>query len=221
VIRQAISCDICGSEKRQTNHWFVAYDQGGELRVAGWSSRNRLRPGSKHLCGQTCLHKLVDEFMAKAISGRAQAGADELEVSDRLADRGSSREVASGGYIAAGPLYDDGESSARLIKPHQLHRGPCRFALTPSLSPRLAVLRLHPSRRSLARVPARLLNRSARLLPLKTPRPAFRLASGVLRPGTGSAIANSATATRASPSGVEPVPENSSEVRRFQTVNFG
>lgn len=117
MIRQAISCDICGSEKRQTNHWFVAYDQGGELRVAGWSSRNRLRPGSKHLCGQTCLHKLVDEFMAKAISGRAQAGADELEVSDRLADRGSSREVASGGYIAAGPLYDDGESSARLIKP--------------------------------------------------------------------------------------------------------
>jgi hypothetical protein len=112
-------------------------------------------------------------------------------------------------------------SSSPQGPPHQLHRGPCRFALTPSLSPRLAVLRLHPSRRSLARVPARLLNRSARLLPLKTPRPAFRLASGVLRPGTGSAIANSATATRASPSGVEPVPENSSEVRRFQTVNFG
>lgn len=117
MIRQAISCDICGSEKRQTNHWFVAYDQGGELRVAGWSSRNRLRPGSKHLCGQTCLHKLVDEFMAKAISGRAQAGADELEISDRASDRVSSREVASGGYVAAGPLYDDGESSARLVKP--------------------------------------------------------------------------------------------------------
>ncbi len=117
MIRQAISCDICGSEKRQTNHWFVAYDQGGELRVAGWSSRNRLRPGSKHLCGQTCLHKLVDEFMAKAISGRAQAAPDELEVSDRVADSGSSREVASPGYVAAGPLYDDGESSARLVKP--------------------------------------------------------------------------------------------------------
>ncbi len=129
MIRQAISCDICGSEKRQTNHWFVAYDQGGELRVAGWSSRNRLRPGSKHLCGQTCLHKLVDEFMAKAISGRSQAGADELDLAeratDRMADRafdrsvaaGSDRNVVSAGYVAAGPVYDDGESSACLIKP--------------------------------------------------------------------------------------------------------
>jgi hypothetical protein len=125
VIRQAISCDICGSEKRQTNHWFVAYDQGGELRVAGWSSRNRLRPGSKHLCGQTCLHKLVDEFMAKALSGRVQAAADEFEIAERTVDRGTTRSAASAparddaieGYVAAGPLVDDGESSARLIKP--------------------------------------------------------------------------------------------------------
>ena len=73
MIRQAISCDICGTEKKQTNHWFVAYDQGGELRVSGWNSRNRLRPGSKHLCGQTCLHKLVDEFMARALTAKCAA----------------------------------------------------------------------------------------------------------------------------------------------------
>jgi hypothetical protein len=137
VIRQAISCDICGNEKQQTNHWFVAYDQGGELRVAGWSSRNRLRPGSKHLCGQTCLHKLVDEFLANAISGRIQGGPDEADFPERSADRspdrsaearpvrGSNRnldrtrdrEVASHGYVAAGPLHEDGESSARLVTP--------------------------------------------------------------------------------------------------------
>jgi len=129
VIRQAISCDICGNEKKQTNHWFVAYDQGGELRVAGWSSRNRLRPGSKHLCGQTCLHKLVDEFMAKAISGRSQGVADELDLLDHAAERaadkpvgrsntaGAGRGVLTDAYVAAGPLYDDGESSARLIRP--------------------------------------------------------------------------------------------------------
>jgi hypothetical protein len=70
VIRQAISCDICGTEKKQTNHWFVAYDQGEELRVSGWNSRNRLRPGSKHLCGQTCLHKLVDDFLARTLTSR-------------------------------------------------------------------------------------------------------------------------------------------------------
>jgi hypothetical protein len=70
LIRQAISCDICGAEKKQTNHWFVASEQGGELRVCGWNSRNKLRAGTKHLCGQTCLHKLVDEFMAGTIAGR-------------------------------------------------------------------------------------------------------------------------------------------------------
>jgi len=77
VIRQAISCDVCATEKRQTNHWFVAYEQAGELRVSGWSSRHKLRPGSKHLCGQTCLHKLVDEFMAKSLAVRAQRPVEE------------------------------------------------------------------------------------------------------------------------------------------------
>jgi hypothetical protein len=70
VIRQAISCDICGAEKRQTNHWFVAYEQAEELRLCGWSSRQRKRPGSMHLCGQKCLHKLVDDYMARAIAVR-------------------------------------------------------------------------------------------------------------------------------------------------------
>jgi hypothetical protein len=82
VIRQAISCDICGTEKKQTNHWFVAYDQGGELRVSGWNSRNRLRPGSKHLCGQTCLHKLVDDFMARALTARAPQAAQNDAAND-------------------------------------------------------------------------------------------------------------------------------------------
>ena len=67
MIRQAISCDICASEKKQTNHWFVAYEIAGELRVSGWNSRNRQKPNAKHLCGQTCLHKLVDDFMARTI----------------------------------------------------------------------------------------------------------------------------------------------------------
>lgn len=78
MIRQAISCDICGAEKKQTNHWFVAYTHGGELRVTGWTANNRLRAGSKHLCGQTCLHKLVDEFIAGNMSSRVQPVADAI-----------------------------------------------------------------------------------------------------------------------------------------------
>ncbi len=77
MIRQAISCDICGTEKKLTNHWYVAYDQGGELRVSGLNSRNRLHQGARHLCGQTCLHKLVDDFITRAQEVRPQSGVPE------------------------------------------------------------------------------------------------------------------------------------------------
>ena len=107
VIRQAISCDICGTEKKQTNHWFVAYDQDGELRVSGWSSRSRTRTGSKHLCGQICLHKLVDDFMARALAVRAQPGAVE-QAAEAAATHASQPSLA---------VHLEVESSARLLTP--------------------------------------------------------------------------------------------------------
>jgi len=119
VIRQAISCDICGTEKKQTNHWFVAYDQGGELRVSGWNSRNRLRPGSKHLCGQTCLHKLVDEFMARALSARAHPVEPvEADVEEQI--------PATNASLTSGAAYADTQSSARLLKPPVPEPAPLR-----------------------------------------------------------------------------------------------
>lgn len=85
MIRQAISCDICGAEKKQTNHWFVAYTHAGELRVSGWGVQGRLRAGSKHLCGQTCLHKLVDEFIAATTTGRAHTPTTEAAAGEQPA----------------------------------------------------------------------------------------------------------------------------------------
>jgi hypothetical protein len=108
VIRKAISCDICGTEKRQTNHWFVAYEQAGELRVSGWNSRYRLRAGAKHLCGQTCLHKLVDEFMAKSIAVRSHRATDDAE---------PDLPIATDASLTSAAAYDDPESSARLLTP--------------------------------------------------------------------------------------------------------
>ena len=71
MIRQAISCDICGSEKQQTNHWFVAYESAGELRLAAWHGPKSKRAVVKHLCGQKCVHRLLDEFMAKETASNA------------------------------------------------------------------------------------------------------------------------------------------------------
>jgi hypothetical protein len=109
VIRQAISCDICGAEKKQTNHWYVACEQAGEMRLGGWNSRMRQRPGAKHLCGQTCLHKLVDEFMARS-SGAARgtsAGAESAEPAASRAEIDAS--------LTSAAAYEENESSARII----------------------------------------------------------------------------------------------------------
>jgi hypothetical protein len=70
MIRQAISCEICGAQRRETNHWFIAYEQSGELRVSDWNSQRLLSPGTKHLCGENCLHKLLDEFLASSAQAR-------------------------------------------------------------------------------------------------------------------------------------------------------
>jgi hypothetical protein len=104
LIRQVISCDICGTEKRQTNHWFVAYEQCGELRVSGWNSRRRLWAESKHLCGQNCMHKLVDEFMANAIAAPAKRSPNENGAASKTNPR-----------LASDPADITLEPSARMI----------------------------------------------------------------------------------------------------------
>jgi hypothetical protein len=78
--------------------------------VSGWNSRNRLRPGSKHLCGQTCLHKLVDDFLAKALTVRAPRVAA-LEVDDEFVDQAVGADTS----LTANAAYQEVESSARLI----------------------------------------------------------------------------------------------------------
>ena len=102
MIRQAISCDICGAEKRQTNHWFVAYTQGGELRVTGWNANRRMRAGSKHLCGQTCLHKLVDEFIAGTMGSRTPLAPDAAQREEPIAATDASL-TSTAAYASAAP----------------------------------------------------------------------------------------------------------------------
>jgi hypothetical protein len=148
VIRQAISCDICGTEMQHTNHWFVACEQAGELRISGFGSRQRLRAGARHLCGQTCLHKLVDDFMARAISARVQpasakkAGAQEKSPCAVSSWTGASltstlthpAPAASRPFVS--DTYIDGfESSARLITTADLARPalPSRPAATATI----------------------------------------------------------------------------------------
>jgi hypothetical protein len=118
MIRLAISCDICGAEKKQTNHWFVAYEHAGELRIGGWNSRYCKRAGSRHLCGQTCLHKLVDEFMAETIAeDREAAAAEQSSAESQSISAATPVAVAenSDAHLRSAVYEDEYGSSARLI----------------------------------------------------------------------------------------------------------
>jgi hypothetical protein len=110
LIREAITCDLCGTERKQTNHWFVAYDQEGEVRVSGLNSLNRQRPGVMHLCGQACVHKLVDEFMARTLDERAiPAVANEAA--------GVEQAVGADAGLTMTAAFEEEGSSARLLPP--------------------------------------------------------------------------------------------------------
>ena len=115
MIRQAISCDVCGAEKRQTNHWFVAYTRGGELRVMGWNASSRMRAGSKHLCGQTCLHKLLDEFIAGAMATRATLTPEAGPREEALAATDASL-TSNAAYAAPAPVVPPPGSAVRSLQ---------------------------------------------------------------------------------------------------------
>jgi hypothetical protein len=68
MIRQAINCDICAAEKQESNYWFVAYEQGGELKLRGWESPKNSRKDAKHLCGQKCAQRMMANFMASQMA---------------------------------------------------------------------------------------------------------------------------------------------------------
>lgn len=79
MIRQVITCDICGTPKQQTNHWFIACKESGELRISGWNPCYLKSPETKHLCGETCAHKLISHFLMRLVNVAMQPAAEESE----------------------------------------------------------------------------------------------------------------------------------------------
>jgi hypothetical protein len=70
MIRQAINCDMCGAEKvGAASHWFVADERGGELRLRAWGASKGSQKSLKHVCGQKCMQRLMDNFTASILAG--------------------------------------------------------------------------------------------------------------------------------------------------------
>jgi len=72
MIRQAINCDMCGAERLETtSRWFVADEIKGEIRLRGWESQQKARRNARHLCGQKCVQRMMDNFTAGILAVQA------------------------------------------------------------------------------------------------------------------------------------------------------
>ena len=58
---KSISCDICGREKQETNRWWKVKEMADHVRIA--KAEVPVPLPYKDVCGQNCLHRLVDRWM--------------------------------------------------------------------------------------------------------------------------------------------------------------
>lgn len=130
MIRQAINCDMCGAEKQEaTSHWFVAYEQGGELKLRGWESPKHSRKDVKHLCGQKCAQRLTANFTASVMSAENASESVKIAVPETVVqaateagDRDEMPILQRMGYDRATAALIEEESWAGPAKPKTTSR---------------------------------------------------------------------------------------------------
>lgn len=72
MITQSITCDGCGTVKKETNHWFKLVTDGESLVIFPASKPRRALTkdcrathNTQDLCGSACVIKKVSEFLSK------------------------------------------------------------------------------------------------------------------------------------------------------------
>ena len=58
------TCDVCGRQKQESNHWFTVQIRPGIFfDVRYWARGDALQENILHICGEECLHKKLNEFL--------------------------------------------------------------------------------------------------------------------------------------------------------------
>jgi adenine-specific DNA methylase len=63
---EQITCDGCGKKKGDVNHWWLMEKTANEFRIYRWNEQTTkgLIRRAKHLCGQECVIKAVNEYLS-------------------------------------------------------------------------------------------------------------------------------------------------------------
>ena len=70
-IETVVKCDVCGAVRGATNHWFLA-SAGNGAYIIPWNRVPISKVFAKHLCGQACAHKFLDQFFAGLDANRRE-----------------------------------------------------------------------------------------------------------------------------------------------------
>jgi hypothetical protein len=58
---EAVRCDVCDILKREVNRWWKVKQMSDHIRV--YKAEEQADQPRKDVCGQSCLHRLVDRWM--------------------------------------------------------------------------------------------------------------------------------------------------------------
>lgn len=64
-------CDICGRERGEANHWFMADMATSGITLMCWKSGNLSHVDDiSHLCSEECCHTLLSRFLGGEKEGQ-------------------------------------------------------------------------------------------------------------------------------------------------------
>lgn len=58
-----IKCDYCGAEKKETNHWFIVYQELSRLIIETSEWDTDINKKKLDACGHQCVQTAVEEFL--------------------------------------------------------------------------------------------------------------------------------------------------------------
>lgn len=63
---ERFTCDQCGIEKGETNHWFILFAGANGFEMRPWPDRmeGAYKTSWRHICGQNCASILLARWMA-------------------------------------------------------------------------------------------------------------------------------------------------------------
>ena len=61
--KETFTCDRCGAQKGDVNHWWMANALLSSVVFWPWRDEDASSPNFRHLCGQQCVIAELNQFM--------------------------------------------------------------------------------------------------------------------------------------------------------------